>query len=100
MPLERAQQLVRRWDLARASALWSSDDCRGRPRAGPSASGNEIDVLPPEPDQLAQAKARFEADQDHRPPRLVRTSDQPPGFLEVEEVELRVWTFSHLNGGR
>ena len=63
---------------------------RATARRTMQASGDEIDVLPPERDQLAQPKARFEADQDHRPPRLVRTGDQPLGLLEVEEVELRV----------
>ena len=88
--LECAQQLVRRRDLSRASALRSSNDSARDRTANHEASANDVEVLPPERDQLAQAKSRFEADQNHRPPFLVRAVHEPLGLLEVEKVELRI----------
>ena len=43
--------------------------------------GNEVDVLPPEPEQLALSKSRTEGDEDHRLPFVPPGRDQAFGLL-------------------
>ena len=50
----------------------------------------EIDVLPAQRDQLAVPHPGAQRDEDHRAPLTFRGLDEPLGFVEVEEVELRL----------
>jgi hypothetical protein len=51
---------------------------------------HEINILPAQADQLAEAKPGAEAHEKHRAPLTIGRLDQSLGFLVREEVELRL----------
>ena len=88
--LERRDRLVPEVDLPTLPALRRRDhasrDGSSHRRSGPSRDRR---LPPPQREQLPQPQPRLEADQDHRPPLLIRTLDQSLRLAEVEKIELR-----------
>src|SRR3990167_7734353 len=87
--LERRLHLVAEWDLARLARLWRADETTHDVLPDRQPTGNQIDILPAQADQLAVPHAGAQRDEDHRAPLTFCRRDQPFGFREVEEVEVR-----------
>jgi hypothetical protein len=60
-------------------------------------SANEIDVVPLQRAQLADAQTGSHRHGEHRPPLDVGCREKPLAFVEVEEVELRQRPFEPLH---
>jgi len=91
--LERRQGVATERELAVTAALRGSQ--MTAPVAAPhhQPAGDQVNVVPPQRPELADAEPGAQRQGEHRPPLRVGSVEEPLGFLEAEEVELRLRPF-------
>lgn len=97
LPLQRRQYLIAKWNLTRFATLRRRNDIARDRASNLKLAGSEIDIFPPQCQQLALAKSSAKRDQNHASPFAVGAGDQSVRFVKVQKIELRLRVLEPLD---